>query len=534
MSFSVRSLDELHELALAHYRGRVPGASLAAGSDIWLRTRAVAAVAFIQQQQALDAVRNILPSTADANFLPEHARDRMGDSRAILPAAKAIGKIAVVGASAPLTIPSGATLTHANGASYRVTTGGVTIDPAIGTKKVGVGSTLERVIVTPNATSILADRLVYIGTSDVVRAVKDVLPEVGTTFAIDFYASLLAPPVAGDDVVGVIGCVLHVEAVVAGKSGNLAPGDVLTLDSPIAGVTSTVTVLEMTGGGDLESTEEQRRRVLAYMQERPGSGNRSDYRSWVRETPGVRIEDCCVFVGWRGVGTIDLVPIGVAGARQTGTVTNGVVTDYLASVASELDDVMVRQLLDDSAVAVTLLLTTGTETRADWTGFYTVTTGSTTTSVHLTAAPVNVPIGARVLVYVADGVTPGLYQRVVIGKGATSLLLDAPLPDPPTTGSKVDPGGPITQAAIDAVLSLFDSLGPGDPASAQRFPESEEAWPWVLRPEHISGDVLSVTGVEGCIVVVPETTTTPSQFARVRLGVLRIIHDAASSLGLLA
>lgn len=526
MSFSTKTLDELHELYLAHLRGRVPGASIAKGSDLWLKGRAMAAVAFVQQQQDLDTARNILPSTADPNYLPEHARVRMGDAEATLPAAAASGLIMVLGDAAAITIPTGATLTHANGQKYKVTLGDVTVDYSSASGNCGVGSSLDRVVVTPDASGFVAGAIVQVGSGSIVRVIRDVLPEVGTPYLIDFYTALLSQPTDADAIVGRIGCVLAVEAVAPGEAGNLSAGDVLTLDSPPAGITATVVVLEMTGGGDIETTDQQRRRVLAWMQDRPGSGNRADYRAWVREAPGVRIDDAFVYVGYRGVGTIDIVPFGVSGARQTGTTTNDKIDAYLGTVASEFDDRLIRQLIDGAVIPVTMHITVGEDFAPDWdpATTKTVDTGSTVDVVKVTTAPASIPIGGRVLVYVADGVQPGLYQRVVAAKDGSSITLDKSLPAAPTAGSEVNPGGPVTQAVIDAINALFDALTPGDPAGAQRFPTPVQGGESTLRPEQLSRVALEIEGVEGCFVDTPTDVEAPAQFSRLRLGSFRISH----------
>lgn len=529
MTFTTKTLDELHDELLAHLRGRLPDANLAKGSDYWLRSRAFAAAVWAQQQGIVDQKKQILVTTADAAYLPEHAAERLGEDNAVLPAQKATGKVMATSTNPSETISTGATLTHSSGAKYRVVAGTSTATPAFtgSGKLVLFGSTLERLLIDPDASNMAVDDLVSIGSASVVRAIKDVLPETGTAYALDFYQALLAQPAIGDAVDGVTGAVVTVEAVEAGVAGNLLPGDTLTWDSPSGTVDASATVLEMTGGADLEKTEELRRRLLAWIQERPASGNRSDMRQWARETPDVRIEDACVYQGYRGMGTTDIVPIGISGARITGDVTNTKIYDYLVSKASEFEDLFVRPLLeDDTGCDIELVVTPAPNYEADWAGSYTLDAGSTKSVLVLTAAPANIEIDDRVLVFVASGLIPGLYERRVSAKGALTITLDEDLPAAPASGGMVDPGGPLMQPILDAINALFDKLGPGDPGGYARFPAAGEAWEWVLRPELLSAAALGVTGCEGCEVTSPASAVTPAQFARVIVHSFRITHSA--------
>ena len=531
MSFKSKTLDELHELALAHLRGRVPAASLAPGSDYWLRSRAVAAVTFLLQQPILDELDEILPSKASPAFLPEHAAVRMGAESALLPAAPARGLVMITGTVPGIGLLVGATLTHANGSRYKVTTAAVMTEPAWSAKTVAVGSRGDRVLVAEGASDIALGDIMSVGADEVVRAVRDRIPDVGTPYGVDLYTPVETLEV-GTAVSPLIGAVVELEAVVAGSAGNLLAGDTLTIDSPPSpppDMAATATVLEMTGGGDEETPEQLRARILAWMAERPGSGNRSDYREWVRATPGVRLDDACIYFGYRGVGTIDIVPIGVSGARQTGDVANAKILTYLGTQASMHDDVQVRQLIDGATAEVYVTISTGTDFISDWDGAYEIDVGSTTSRIMLTDTNVAIPLGARVLIQVTTGLLPATYQRTVTARGIGYIDIDTPLPSAPAATYPVLPGGPTTQSVLDAIYGLFDRLGPGDPDGAHRWPDGADAWEWILRPEQISHAVLDVEGIDGADVTLPAANVTPAQFARVRPGVVSIVHAVGST-----
>lgn len=86
---------------------------------------------------------------------------------------------------------------------------------------------------------------------------------------------------------------LTVRAVEAGQAGNIAPGTILSLVSPVAQLESTATVtadpgLEEVGSGtDRETDDELVVRVLERIQSPPSGGGPGDYVRWAKEVAGV-------------------------------------------------------------------------------------------------------------------------------------------------------------------------------------------------------------------------------------------------------
>ena len=80
-----------------------------------------------------------------------------------------------------------------------------------------------------------------------------------------------------------------IEAVDAGVAGNAAPGVVLQLVQPAAGITSTFTVKSpgLTGGIAQESIESLRARVILSYRVIPHVGSAEDYEAWALEVAGV-------------------------------------------------------------------------------------------------------------------------------------------------------------------------------------------------------------------------------------------------------
>lgn len=80
-----------------------------------------------------------------------------------------------------------------------------------------------------------------------------------------------------------------VTAVVAGADGNAATGTILTFQSPIAGITSTVTLggAGLENGTNQETIEELRIRLLARIAEPAHGGSDDDYVAWAKEVAGI-------------------------------------------------------------------------------------------------------------------------------------------------------------------------------------------------------------------------------------------------------
>jgi uncharacterized phage protein gp47/JayE len=82
---------------------------------------------------------------------------------------------------------------------------------------------------------------------------------------------------------------LSVQAELAGAAGNCTASTILTLVSPISGVTSATTVQSpgVSGGTDQESHEALRARILQRLRNTPQGGSAADYEAWALAVAGV-------------------------------------------------------------------------------------------------------------------------------------------------------------------------------------------------------------------------------------------------------
>jgi uncharacterized phage protein gp47/JayE len=80
-----------------------------------------------------------------------------------------------------------------------------------------------------------------------------------------------------------------VTALQAGQNSNAEAGTVLSMSSPIAGITGSLVVNAsgISGGSDQEEDKNLSDRVTARVQNPPHGGSKKDYEAWALEVPGV-------------------------------------------------------------------------------------------------------------------------------------------------------------------------------------------------------------------------------------------------------
>lgn len=97
---------------------------------------------------------------------------------------------------------------------------------------------------------------------------------------------------------------LSLDAVLAGEAGNQDAADILTFESPIAGVDATVTI-DVDGlhdGNDEGTIEQTRSRLIDRLREPPAGGRDADYIAWSKLVGGVT--RVWVFPNENGLGTV--------------------------------------------------------------------------------------------------------------------------------------------------------------------------------------------------------------------------------------
>lgn len=508
MAYTTLTLDQSIALARDEIRNRIPGADLSEGSDYDVEARVLGTLFFGNQTQGDYLAKQALPDTAELAYLERHAKIR-GVYRQ--PAAGATGLAMLLGTAAGPTVqPINSVLEHADGTQFELTAAATVYTPAWSGKTVVTGSTLSRIIVAPNTTGMAAGDVCDIGGEKVV--IGELVPLAS---AFDVVTPLLVAATPSTAINPSAGIRASVRALTTGATTNKPARDVLTLAAPTAGISASAVVLLLSGGGDQETDDEVRGRVLDHTATPPGAGNVEDFRMWARTTPGVRLGDAFVFPNQRGLGTVDVYPVGISGARAPSPSMLASVKAQITAKMSAFVDLVVKSFSYSSQVPVTVTIVPGPEWQSDFglTAF-TLDAASTTTRVMVTASPVGtVEIGDRVVVQLLIGGIWHGYQREAASVQATYIDLDIALPAAPVAGGSVRSGGPLWQPAYDAIVALFDNLGPGAASGGVdyiRHSSQVDAFPETLYRASIMRVIQSLTGVLNTVVTDPVADTTAS------------------------
>jgi uncharacterized phage protein gp47/JayE len=95
---------------------------------------------------------------------------------------------------------------------------------------------------------------------------------------------------------------LPVRALDPGASGNIDPGTAMSFATPVPGIDGLVTVIDISGGADVENDDDLRVRVLERIRQPPMGGAQHDYLRWTKAVPGVTRAWCAG--NEMGMGTV--------------------------------------------------------------------------------------------------------------------------------------------------------------------------------------------------------------------------------------
>lgn len=514
MPIETKTREELEAIARGAMAAFISEADTSKGSDYDISAKMNAALAQSAQRSAAHVALQIFPKTADDDFILLHAQERGTQKQA---ATAAVGRVLITAASGTPTQPATSALTHTDGTAYS-TDGGATVAlPAFSGKQAIDGSTTTRILITPDTSGMaVGDPFIVNGET---RAIAEVLTAIS---AIDVDGPPLSTaPGTGDAVAAKLGVIVAITATTTGAATNKEVGETLTLTVPDTTIVAATVVLELSGGGDEESYAELASRLEDHFAAPPGGGNAAQIREWARTTPGVRLADAIVYPNFRGLGSVDIIPIGVASCRLVGGIVCSVIAEYVRSKLFGVVDVKVLPFtytVLESAMPVTVVVPVGSG--ADWSGAFTIGASSTTLRLRVTTDPrTTIEIGDRVLLTLKPGWRWRTYVREVTGTGydgAYFIDISEELPIAPVSGDpSVIPGFAQAQEILDALEAVYDGLGPGatrtlsNAATFERVPSPGEAWPDILREGAIGRAVLGIAGtidfsVGSLVVTTPE------------------------------
>lgn len=363
---------------------------------------------------------------------------------------------------------------------------------------------------------------------------------------------------------------ITVRAASTGAASNRDVGDVLTFTSTPTGLNSTGTVTApiVRAGTDAESDASLAQRIITRRRERPGSGNRADWRGWTLTYTGTEIADAYVYpllappVIFPGAGTANTpgtLTVVATGPTQGESVTNTriVPTDDASTRTAGAELTRIQDLIEGTrlpdgtdvsdtpndalrpvpvavgnycvqaiaTVSQPVLLTVVVSAANDvqWSG--TMTVVSATSSTLVVSGDQTAQSGKRALVALGEANRRGSYKLFTLGTGVysspntTFAMADD---DIATATGTVYPGVANFEAIRTAVLAYFDTLGPGDTSPASRWPSEDDGARASVYRTALAAAAIGAEGVLSCTTATPSSDVTPAAKTVVTLTTFRV------------
>lgn len=381
----------------------------------------------------------------------------------------------------------------------------------------------------------------------------------GTTYTVDD-ASVITSGGSPSGVISVI-------AVEPAADGTRETGDTLTFVTAPTGLDSTGTVAStVTEGSDDESASAWAQRIVERLRDRPASGNRADWRDWVRAYTATEIEDAYVFpllsppAWFPGVGTantpgtLTVIPIGPAQGDSTVN-TRIVPVDNLSSRAGGADLPLIRayiegtvsadgsalsggspkrpaslpagnysieQLTESAPEDVVVDLVVTSANQPTWAG--TMTVVSATASTLVVSGDQTANANKTALVNIGTANYRGGFKLFTLGAAVfggvntTFTVTSQPTIATAVAASLVYPAPGNWIALRTAVFAYFDALGPGNDSAVSRWPSEDTQGRATVYKTALAAALLGVSGVLSATTFSPASDVTPSAKTVVALG----------------
>lgn len=299
-----------------------------------------------------------------------------------------------------------------------------------------------------------------------------------------------------------------IDATTTGTAGNLSIGTVLSLVSPPASVSNSVTLSTATSGAeDSESDSALLARILDRLQNPPKGGTAADYKAWAESQSGVTT--AYVYPRRQGTGSVDVVitqaGTGKARGYNGSTTTRDAVDTYIETVRPvtvESANTMIPTMSSSEACVVLCRIVAAPGVTWDWddtaAAYPTVKAGGTTTLLRINGSPPTaLAVGDRIQIANTNASAPVLPEMRTVSAIDTAtinpdtiLTLSTALTAYPTAGDTIYAGGDAVTVAAQAVLDLVDSLGP---SKSSGYADDSDSWDDTLRVDQIIRAVLAAT-----------------------------------------
>lgn len=307
--------------------------------------------------------------------------------------------------------------------------------------------------------------------------------------------------------------IVPVSSIDTGKQVNHSVGDVLrwVTAPPYCAPTVTVNTGGLTGGVDQEDNETARGRLLSRLQTSLGGGNWNQIAAFA-EASSTSVQKAFVYPAFNGPATVFVALAGYAQTSGTltstsknrdisSTIVNGTVVPYIlgnlpeyvettiASVQNQGNDMSFLLSLPASPAAVPAGPGGGWIDGTPWptsNGTF-CSVSSVSTSNVFTVNAVTTPVAGVTHIAFLDPTNWTLQRAKVTAvsgtSGAYQITIDNPFPNI-ASGNYIFPDAVNMQAYVNAVLSSFALLGPGEKSISSlvltrgyRHPTASVAWP---------------------------------------------------------
>ncbi len=319
----------------------------------------------------------------------------------------------------------------------------------------------------------------------------------GLTFRASAGGTLGAP---GFALVGIVG-------IDTGPATRLVAGDTLTWETTPSGLEDEVElVADLDSGGELVEDEGVLSdRILNRIAEKARGGTANDWEQWVLEADD-EIATAHIYPNRNGLGSVDVAGL-KAGSGTTRLLDAGERTALLAAMNLVRPVTAAVRVIEVTSQAqnVDVIVTPESDQQyaKDWddSGGVEVSTwtAATRTLVFTAARPASILPGHRLVV---SG-TPGIPMVVESLSGAAGVVLVDDEGQTPVAADLVYAGGALTATVRDAILALFDSLGP-------RVGGFGGGWTGSLRQSNLFEVIQTTEGVLDTEIVTPSATVEPT------------------------
>jgi uncharacterized phage protein gp47/JayE len=259
---------------------------------------------------------------------------------------------------------------------------------------------------------------------------------------------------------------LGVIAIDTGPRTRLTAGETLNWETSPAGLENEVELVAdlSAGGEDVEPIGEYRARILNRIAQPAMGGNANDWKQWILDS-NAAIKGAYVYPNRNGLGSMDLAGLkaGTGAARLLDASERLALQDYVNALRPVHCGIprVLQVLLQTQNVELKIDPELGSEFTPDWDDATTTPvvlswTAGTRTLLFTAARPASMGVGHRLTV----AGTLGLEMKIESLSGTDGVVVEDALGQTPAGAALVYSGGPLVTPARDAIVALFDSLGP--------------------------------------------------------------------------